>query len=299
MGDDADRDGGGNTAGFDGTEVYLKQYLDLLRDVLENGVRKPTRAKLKSTGQNIDAISVFGRQLRFDLSEGFPIVTTKHTSFDAIAHELVWFLSGETNIKYLVDNGVHVWDAWSDGRGELGPVYGAQWRSWKSNNRQPIDQIRRLIDGIWHVKSNPESSEGRRLIVSAWNVADLPLMALPPCHTLFQFDVTDGVLSCQLYQRSADLFLGVPFNIASYALLTHLIAHVTGLKPGEFIHTFGDAHVYYNHIDQVDEQLSRKPLTPPELWINPELTDIDELSREDVDLIGYAHWPKLKGEVAV
>lgn len=277
----------------------MKQYLDLLRDVLENGVRKPTRAKLKSTGQNIDAISVFGRQLRFDLRDGFPLVTTKYTRFDAIAHELVWFLRGDTNVRYLQKNGVHIWDEWAREDGELGPIYSKQWRRWETSWGSEIDQINEALHHIRVVHDIPSATVGRRMIVNAWNPSDNDKMALPPCHTMFQFDVTNGFLSCQLYQRSCDLFLGGPFNIASYALLTCLFAHVTGLKAGEFIHTFGDAHIYANHVDQVREQLSRKPMTLPELWINPGLTDIDNLSRDDFGLIGYCHWPRLKGEVAV
>lgn len=299
MGDDADRDGGGNTAGFDGTEVYLKQYLDLLRDVLENGVRKPTRAKLKSTGQNIDAISVFGRQLRFDLRQGFPLVTTKSVSFKSIAHELIWFLRGSTNIKYLVDNGVNIWTAWSDGRGELGPVYGSQWRSWKACDGRSTDQIQRIIDGINHVVDDPQSSDGRRLILSAWNVADLPKMALPPCHFASTFNVTNGLLSCSTKIRSNDLFLGAPYNIASYALMTHILAHVTGLGVGDLIYVIDDAHVYSNHIDAVSEQLKREPRALPSIYINPSLANIDNFQKGDVKLVGYNPHPALRGEVAV
>lgn len=277
----------------------MKQYLDLLRDVRTNGVLKPTRAKLLSTGEHISALSVFGRQMRFDLREGFPLVTTKFTSFDAIAHELIWFLSGSTNVKYLVDNKVNIWNQWCDGRGELGPVYGSQWRSWKSNDGRSIDQIRRLVDGIWHVKSNPESDEGRRLILSAWNVGDLPRMALPPCHLLAQFSVAEGRLSCMMTQRSADMALGVPFNIASYSLLTCILAHVTGLEVGEFIHSIGDAHLYCNHIELADEQLKRKPLPLPNLFIRKGLADIDDLEFNDIVLVGYKHRERLRGEVAV
>jgi thymidylate synthase len=277
----------------------MRQYLDLLKDVRANGVLKSTRAKLLSTGKTVDALSVFGRQMRFDLRQGFPLVTTKFTSFDAIVHELIWFLSGLTNIKYLVDNGVNIWNQWCDSRGELGPVYGAQWRSWKSNDGRSIDQIRRLVDGIWHVKSNPESSEGRRLILSAWNVGDLPKMALPPCHMLAQFNVTDGRLSCMLTQRSCDLALGCPYNIASYSLLTCILAHTTGLEVGEFIHSIGDAHLYCNHLDLVDEQLKRKPFPLPNLFIRKGLTDIDDLKFDDIVLVGYKNHPKLRGEVAI
>lgn len=276
----------------------MRQYLDLLRDVRDNGVRKPTRAKLKSTGENIDALSVFGRQVRYDLADGFPLVTTKRVNFDAIVHELLWFLSGDTNIWYLEEHGVRIWSAWADENGDLGPIYGQQFREWRGED-DIVDQIADLIYGIKKVIADPTASVGRRLIVSAWNVADLPKMALPPCHTLFQFDVTDGRLSCQLYQRSADLFLGVPYNIASYALLTHLIAHVTGLEPGEFIHSIGDAHIYVNHLEQVDEQLKRPPYTLPSLWINPSLDDIDKVTFDDIDLFGYIPHPALRGEVAV
>jgi thymidylate synthase len=241
----------------------MKQYLDLLRSVLDQGVRKPTRAKLPSTGQNVHALSIFGYQMRFDLAAGFPAVTTKRLARGPIIHELIWFLRGSTNVDYLRENNVTIWDEWADEEGELGPVYGKQWRSWSAPDGRTVDQIAALLRGIEAVKADPTSSVGRRLIVSAWNPPDISQMALPPCHTMFQFSVTDGRLSCQLYQRSADLFLGVPFNIASYALLTHLVAHVTGLVPGEFIHTFGDAHIYENHIEQVREQLRREPLPLP------------------------------------
>ena len=277
----------------------MKQYLDLLRDVRDNGVRKPTRAKLKSTGEHIDALSVFGRQVRYDLSEGFPLVTTKRVNFGHIVHELLWFLSGDTNIKYLNDNGVHIWDEWADENGDLGPVYGFMWREWPPYGFYAVDQIARVIYDIKSVRKDPLRSAARRLIVSAWNPALVEKMALPPCHTLFQFDVTEGRLSCQLYQRSADLFLGVPYNIASYALLTHLIAHVTGLEPGEFIHSIGDAHIYVNHLEQVGEQLQRDPLPLPVLEINPALEGIDLLDFGHISLIGYTPHPALRGEVAV
>jgi len=277
----------------------MRQYLDLLRDVREHGVRKPTRAVLRSTGEKIDALSVFGRQIRFDLSEGFPLVTTKRTAFGAIVHELIWFLRGSTNIAYLKEHGVSIWDEWADERGELGPVYGKQWRSWTAADGRSIDQIAALVAGIRAVIADPTASVGRRLIVSAWNPAEVAEMALPPCHTLFQFNVTEGRLSCQLYQRSADLFLGVPFNIASYALLTHLVAHVTGLEPGEFIHAFGDAHIYTNHLDQVDEQLTRAPLPLPRIEIAPEVSDLSKIDRDQIRLVGYQSHPALRGEVAV
>ncbi|MGD0044136.1 MAG: thymidylate synthase [Isosphaeraceae bacterium] len=262
-------------------------------------MRKPTRAVLRSTGEKIDALSVFGRQIRFDLGQGFPLVTTKRLSFSTIVHELIWFLRGSTNIAYLKEHGVTIWDEWADAEGELGPVYGKQWRSWRAPDGQAIDQIANLVAGIKAVKTDPAASVGRRLIVSAWNPADIADMALPPCHTLFQFNVTEGKLSCQLYQRSADLFLGVPFNIASYALLTVLVAHVTGLVVGEFIHTFGDAHIYANHVDQVDAQLEREPLPPPHLEIDPAVSDLARIEREQIRLAGYRSHPALAGEVAV
>ncbi len=277
----------------------MRQYLDLLRDVRIHGVRKPTRAVLRSTGANIDALSVFGRQIRFDLGQGFPLVTTKRLSFNAIIHELIWFLRGSTNIAYLKEHGVTIWDEWADAEGELGPVYGKQWRSWRAPDGQAIDQIANLVAGIKAVKADPAASVGRRLIVSAWNPADIAAMALPPCHTLFQFNLTEGKLSCQLYQRSADLFLGVPFNIASYALLTVLVARVTGLAAGEFIHTFGDAHIYANHLDQVDAQLERAPLPLPQLEIDPAVSDLARIEREQIKLVGYHSHPALAGEVAV
>jgi len=277
----------------------MRQYLELLRDVRERGARKPTRAVLRSTGEKIDALSVFGRQIRFDLSEGFPLVTTKRTAFGAIVHELIWFLRGSTNIAYLKEHGVTIWDEWADERGELGPVYGKQWRSWATPDGRSIDQIAAVVAGIRAVIADPTASVGRRLIVSAWNPGEVAEMALPPCHTLFQFNVTEGRLSCQLYQRSADLFLGVPFNIASYALLTHLVAHVTGLTPGEFVHTFGDAHIYTNHLDQVDEQLTRAPLPLPRIEVAPEVSDLSKIDRDQIRLVGYQSHPALRGEVAV
>ncbi len=277
----------------------MRQYLDLLRDVRENGARKPTRAVLRSTGAKIDALSVFGRQIRFDLSAGFPLVTTKKTAFGAIVHELIWFLQGSTNLDYLHRHGVSIWDEWADERGELGPVYGKQWRSWAVPDGRTIDQIADVVAGIKATVADPTASVGRRLIVSAWNPADVEKMALPPCHALFQFNVTAGKLSCQLYQRSADLFLGVPFNIASYALLTILIARATGLAPGEFIHTFGDAHIYTNHLDQVDEQLTREPMPLPTVAIDGDVGDLRNVAREQIRLVGYRSWPALRGEVAV
>jgi thymidylate synthase len=261
------------------------QYLNLLRDILDNGARRDDRT---GTG----TLGVFGRQMRFDLSRGFPLLTTKKLHLRSILVELLWFLRGETNIRWLKENGVSIWDEWADVEGELGPVYGKQWRSWAAPNGQSIDQIQRLVEGL---KTNPNS---RRHIVSAWNPADIEDMALPPCHCLFQFFVADGKLSCQLYQRSADVFLGVPFNIASYALLTHMMAQVTGLKPGEFIHTFGDAHLYLNHVEQAQLQLTRQPLPLPTITIAPR-DDLFAFEREDFVLGGYEAHPHIKAAVAV
>ncbi|GCD79414.1 thymidylate synthase [Schleiferia thermophila] len=257
-----------------------------MRTILQKGVRKHDRT---GTG----TISIFGYQMRFDLSEGFPLVTTKKLHVRSIIHELLWFLKGDTNIRYLRENKVTIWDEWADENGDLGPVYGYQWRSWPSADGRKIDQISNLIDQI---RKNPDS---RRLIVSAWNVADIDRMKLPPCHTLFQFYVANGRLSCQLYQRSADVFLGVPFNIASYALLTMMVAHVTELEPGEFIHTFGDAHLYLNHLDQAHLQLSREPRPLPRMLLNPEVKTIFDFRFEDFTLIGYDPHPHIKAEVAV
>jgi thymidylate synthase len=264
----------------------MKQYHDLLQHILDYGVKKEDRT---GTG----TISVFGYQMRFDLSEGFPVVTTKKLHLRSIIHELLWFLQGDTNVKYLKDNGVSIWDEWADEDGNLGPVYGHQWRSWPGRDGQTIDQISKLIDQI---KKNPDS---RRLIVSAWNVADVDNMALPPCHSLFQFYVADGKLSCQLYQRSADTFLGVPFNIASYALLTMMVAQVCGLQPGEFVHTFGDTHLYLNHIEQAKLQLSRDLRPLPTMKINPEVSDIFSFKFEDFELLNYDPHPHIKAAVAV
>lgn len=264
----------------------MKQYLDTLKDIYENGTLKSDRT---GTGTK----SVFGRQMRFDLSEGFPLVTTKKVHLRSIIHELLWFIAGDTNIKYLNDNGVSIWDEWADENGDLGPVYGHQWRSWPAPDGSTIDQLTNVINQI---KNNPDS---RRLIVSAWNVAEVDKMALPPCHSLFQFYVADGRLSCQLYQRSADMFLGVPFNIASYALLTMMIAQVTGLKPGEFIHTLGDAHIYTNHFEQVELQLNRTPKALPTMKINPTVTSIYDFKYEDFTLEGYDPYPAIKAPVAV
>ncbi len=264
----------------------MQQYLDLMRHVRDNGTFKSDRT---GTG----TYSVFGHQMRFALSEGFPLVTTKKMFVKGIIHELLWFLSGSTNIKYLTDHNVHIWDEWADEHGELGPVYGSQWRSWPGPDGATIDQITRVVHDIAH---NPDS---RRHIVSAWNVAEVDEMALPPCHTLFQFYVADGRLSCQLYQRSADIFLGVPFNIASYALLTMMIAQVTGLEAGDFVHTFGDAHIYANHLDQVDEQLTRMPLPLPTMQLNPDVTDVFGFRYEDFTLEGYRCHDAIKAPIAV
>ena len=264
----------------------MKQYLDLLDNVLKNGKEKHDRT---GTG----TISVFGYQMRFDLAEGFPLLTTKKLHLRSIIHELLWFISGDTNIKYLKDNGVSIWDEWADKDGNLGPVYGYQWRSWPAADGRKIDQLKDVIEEI---KKNPDS---RRLIVSAWNVGEIPKMALPPCHAFFQFYVADGKLSCQLYQRSCDIFIGVPFNIASYALLTLMITQVTGLKPGEFIHTLGDAHIYLNHIEQVKLQLTREPFKLPEMKINPSVNDIFSFRFEDFALVNYVAHPHIKGAISV
>ena len=264
----------------------MQQYLQLLQHILDNGVKKSDRT---GTG----TISTFGYQMRFNLQEGFPMVTTKKLHSKSIIHELLWFLKGETNIAYLKEHGVRIWDEWADENGELGPVYGKQWRSWEGANGQTIDQVADLVEQI---KKNPDS---RRLIISAWNVADLPKMALMPCHTLFQFYVAEGKLSCQLYQRSADVFLGVPFNIASYALLTMMIAQVCDLQPGDFIHTFGDVHIYTNHLEQVQLQLSRKPLPLPTMKLNPQVKNLFDFKFEDFTLENYQSHPAIKAPVAV
>jgi thymidylate synthase len=264
----------------------MQQYLNLLQHILDKGVKKTDRT---GTG----TISCFGYQMRFDLQKGFPLVTTKKLHLKSIIHELLWFLKGETNIAYLKEKGVSIWNEWADENGELGPVYGKQWRSWEGGNGQTVDQISEVINQI---KKNPDS---RRLIVNAWNVADLPKMALMPCHTMFQFYVAEGKLSCQLYQRSADVFLGVPFNIASYALLTMMMAQVCDLEPGEFIHTFGDVHIYNNHIDQVNLQLSRKPFSLPAMKLNPAIKNIFDFTFEDFTLENYQFHPAIKAPVAV
>lgn len=264
----------------------MQQYLDLIRRIRAEGVFKGDRT---GTG----TYSVFGHQMRFNLQDGFPMVTTKKLHLKSIIHELLWFIAGDTNIKYLKDNGVRIWDEWADENGDLGPVYGYQWRSWPSRDGGTIDQLKNLVDQI---KNNPNS---RRLLISAWNVADVDQMALPPCHCLFQFYVADGKLSCQLYQRSADVFLGVPFNIASYALLTHMMAQACGLQVGDFVHTFGDAHLYSNHIEQADLQVTRDPKPLPTLWLNPEVTDLFDFTFDDIRIDGYEAHPHIKGAVAV
>jgi thymidylate synthase len=273
-------------AGFENGSKVERAYLDLLRDILENGAEQDDR-----TG--VGTRSVFGRQLRCDLSEGFPLLTTKKVHFRSIAIELLWFLRGETNVKWLQERGVKIWDEWADADGDLGPVYGKQWRRWEGPDGTEIDQLSNLLEQI---KNNPSS---RRLIVSGWNPVDVPSMALPPCHTLYQFNVADGKLSCQLYQRSADMFLGVPFNIASYALLTTMVAKVCGLEPGEYIHTFGDAHIYSNHVDQVREQLSRTPRALPTLSLNPDADDLFNFEYEDMTLNNYDPLPLIKAPIAV
>jgi thymidylate synthase len=264
----------------------MEQYLQLCKDVLKTGVKKEDRT---GTG----TISTFGYQMRFDLQKGFPLLTTKKLHLKSIIHELLWFLNGDTNVKYLQENGVRIWNEWADENGELGPVYGHQWRSWTGADGKTVDQISELITML---KDTPDS---RRLIVNAWNVAEIPNMALPPCHCMFQFYVAEGKLSCQLYQRSADVFLGVPFNIASYALLTLMIAQVVGLEPGEFVHTFGDTHIYLNHLEQVELQLSREPRTLPIVKINPEVKDIFSFTFDDFSLEGYDPHPHIKGVVSV
>lgn len=264
----------------------MRQYLDLMRHVLEHGTSKEDRT---GTG----TLSVFGYQMRFDLAQGFPVVTTKKLHLRSIIHELLWFLQGDTNIRYLHDHNVTIWDEWADEQGELGPVYGKQWRSWATADGRVIDQISDVIDAI---RQTPDS---RRLIVSAWNVGDLDQMALPPCHLLFQFYVAEGRLSCQLYQRSADIFLGVPFNIASYALLTHMIAQVTHLQPGDFVHTLGDAHLYKNHLEQARLQLSREPLPLPRLTLNPAVKSVFDFQFEDIGIENYESYAAIRAPVAV
>jgi thymidylate synthase len=264
----------------------MRQYLDLLELILERGTLKQDRT---GTGTR----SIFGHQLRFDLGGGFPLVTTKKVHLKSIIHELLWFLRGDTNIGYLKEHGVGIWDEWADAEGELGPVYGRQWRSWGTAEGRSVDQIREVVGAI---RSDPDS---RRLLVSSWNVGDLPRMALPPCHVLFQFYVAEGALSCQLYQRSADVFLGVPFNIASYALLTMMVAQVTGLRPGSFVHTFGDAHLYLNHLEQARLQLSREPRRLPSMSLNPEVKDLFGFRYQDFQLLGYDPHPAIPAKVSV
>ena len=264
----------------------VQQYLDLMQYVLDAGAVKADRT---GTGTR----SVFGHQMRFDLADGFPMVTTKKLHMRSIIHELLWFISGDTNTKYLTENGVSIWDEWADPQGNLGPVYGQQWRSWATPDGRTIDQLTSVIDQI---RGNPDS---RRLIVNAWNVGELDQMALPPCHMMFQFYVANGRLSCQLYQRSADIFLGVPFNIASYALLLAMVAQVTGLRPGEFVHTLGDAHLYDNHLEQAEKQLARDPLPLPKLELNPDITSIYDFTFEDVNIVDYESHPHISAPVAV
>jgi thymidylate synthase len=264
----------------------MKQYLDLCEHVLKTGVKKEDRT---GTG----TISTFGYQMRFNLQDGFPLLTTKKLHLKSIIHELLWFLNGDKNVKYLNEHGVRIWNEWADEEGNLGPVYGHQWRSWSGADGKTVDQISELIQTI---KTNPDS---RRMIVNAWNVAEINKMALPPCHCMFQFYVADGKLSCQLYQRSADVFLGVPFNIASYALLTMMVAHVCDLEPGEFIHTFGDTHIYSNHLEQVNLQLTREPKKLPQMKINPDVKSIFEFKYEDFELVNYEAHPHIKGVVSV
>ncbi len=279
----------------------MNQYLDLLREIRQTGTSKEQRAVLKSDGSRPTVLSVFGRQICFDLGNGagFPIVTTKKMPWKAIVHELIWFLRGDTNVRYLQENNVTIWNEWCDAQGELGPIYGKQWRRWEGP-QGTVDQVARLIEGIRKVKANPQASEARRLILTAWNPADMPDSKVPTgCHTMTQFNVTNGRLSCQLYQRSADMFLGVPFNIASYALLTHILAKLTGLRVGEYIHTFGDAHIYSNHFEAVDEQLTRTPYPLPPLRIDGEITSIDTIRADQFHLVGYQHHARLPGEVAI
>lgn len=277
----------------------MQAYLDLLREIRTTGTRKAQRATLRSDGSRPDVFSVFGRQIRFNLADGFPLVTTKRMPWGAIVHELLWFLSGSTNVHYLRQHKVTIWDEWADEQGELGPVYGKHWRRWEGPQGQ-VDQVLNVVANIRKVMANPHASEARRLIITAWNPADMPSSSVPTgCHTMVQFNVTEDRLSCQLYQRSADMFLGVPFNIASYALFTHLMAKHVGLVAGEFIHTFGDAHIYENHFAAVDEQLTRTPYPLPRLEIMGDIADITNVNADQLKIIGYQHHPRLPGEVAV
>jgi thymidylate synthase len=275
----------------------MQQYLDLLRDVLTNGVCKPTRAVLRSTGKPVEALSVFGRMMQVDLADGFPLLTTRRISFNVACHELVWFLSGSTNIKYLKDHGVTIWDEWADEDGEVGPLYGTNWRAW-SRQAWP-DQLADAINGIRRLKDDPTAPCGRRLIVTAWNPEDIPDLRLPPCHILYQFNVVAGRLSCLVSMRSADIFLGVPYNVASYALLTHLVAQLSDLIPCELIFSFGDLHLYTNHIEQAEEQLTREPRPLPRLVLDPVVKAIDDFRRQSASVEGYNPHGRLIGEVAV
>jgi thymidylate synthase len=278
----------------------VRQYIDLLRLILERGEEKASRAVLESTGEKPKTRSIFGHQNRYDLTEGFPLVTTKAMPFRQVVVELLWFLSGSTHLEFLHGYGVKIWDEWADEKGELGPIYGRQWRAWEGSDGHKVDQIAELLEGIDQVKKDPTATAARRLILTAWNPADLSKIRGPSgCHTLCQFYINRGRLSCQLYQRSADMFLGVPWNIASYAVLTHLVAKVTGLEAYEFIHTFGDAHIYENHLDQVAEQLRREPFPLPTLVIDDGVTNLDGLTPDQFRVVGYKHHPRLTGEVAV
>lgn len=270
-----------------------QEYLRLLREVLESGERRPTRAKLASTGQTVDALSVFGRQARFDLGESFPALTTKRLFFRGVVAELLWIVRGETNVASLRAQNVTIWDEWANEGGDLGPVYGKQWRRWETRDGRTVDQLARVVEGL------AKDPHGRRHVVSAWNAGDLDAMALPPCHVLFQFYVSRGRLSCQLYQRSADIFLGVPFNLASYALLTCMVAQVVGLERGEFVHTFGDLHLYANHVEQAREQLAREPRPAPRLRLDPAVRSIDDFDARHITLEGYEPHPKIDAEVAI
>jgi thymidylate synthase len=275
-------------------------YLTLVRKILDHGTLKPTRAKLESTGQNVNARALFGEMVRYDLSNSFPALTTKKFAFKTMAYELEWFLKGITNVNWLHDRGVKIWDQWADPEtGDVGPIYGQQWRRWRAEDGTTVDQIANLVEGIEAVKKDPTASVGRRLILNAWNPPDIPKMRLPPCHAFSQFSVTEGRLDCMMTQRSADVVFGVPFNLASYALLASVLAKVTGLRPGVFVHSFGDVHIYENLIELVDVQLQREPFPSPRLVIDPDVHTIDDFTADHVRLDGYEFWPALKGEVAV